>query len=212
MFRPVALTSLAIAVAAGITGCVWAGGSGSPSPLATDSATTIISEATADTLAAQSLTISGGTSASLSIALTIVRGVGCAGIVTQGTTRSQLIWIGKTVYAQKAGMPSSEWMRGTSTDANVQGLIHLCQPSSYLDPLLSVSGVSSATRSVTVYHGQPALSLSLPATSQDTGKPAMIVVTNTQTPVLLNIAEPGSGNFTFTGYGATRTINPPGGG
>jgi hypothetical protein len=109
-------------------------------------------------------------------------------------------------------MPSNEWLRGTSTDADLQGLIRLCEPSSYLDPLLSASGVSSATRSVTVYDGQAALALSLPATSQDTGKPPTIVVTNTQTPVLLNIAEPGSGNFTFTGYGATRTINPPGGG
>jgi hypothetical protein len=192
-----------------VAGCGSSGASGGGSPLAPDSATTIITEATANTLAAQSFTISGGTAASLSIALTIVRGVGCTGTITQGATEEKLVWVGKTVYGQKAGMPANEWMKGASTDANVQSLIGLCEPSSYLDPLLSVSGVSSATRSVTVYGGQPALSLSLPATSQGNDKPAVIVVTNTKTPLLLNIAEPGSGNFTFTGYGAAKTIAPP---
>jgi hypothetical protein len=37
----------------------------------------------------------------------------------------------------------------------------------------------------------------------------VIIVTDTPTPVLLNIAEPGSGNFAFTGYGAAKTIAPP---
>ena len=147
--------------------------------------------------------------ASLSIDLTIVRSVGCTGTITRGTTESKLIWVGKTVYGQKAGMPN-QWLRGASTDADLQGLISVCQPSSFLDPLLSVSGVSSATRSVTMYHGQPGPCRSpLPETSQDNGKPAIIVVTDTATPLLLNIAEPGSGNFTFTGYGAAKTIAPP---
>lgn len=211
MFRPVALTWLAIALAAGIIGCS-SGSSGGNSPLAPDSATTIITDATANTLAAQSFTISGGTSASVSIDLTIVRSVGCTGTITQGTTKSMIIWIGKTVYGHKAGMPSNEWAKGASTDANVQSLVSLCEPSNFLDPLLSLSGVSNATRSVIVYDGQPALSLSLPETSQGNGKPATIVVTNTQTPLLLNIAQPGSGNFTFTGYGAAKTIEPPGAG
>lgn len=209
MFARVALTCLAITATGGLAGCGSSGGSGGASPLAPDSATTIITEATANTLAAQSFNIAGGTSASLSIHLTIVRSVGCTGTITQGTTESKLIWIGKTVYGQKAGMPANEWLRGASTDADLQGLISVCQPSSFLDPLLSVSGVSSATRSLTVYAGQPALSLSLPETSQDNGKPAMIVVTDTATPLLLNIAEPGSGNFTFTGYGVAKTIAPP---
>jgi hypothetical protein len=144
--------------------------------------------------------------------LTIVRSVGCTGTVTQGTTKSKLIWVGKAVYAQPASMGSNEWMRGASTDADLQSLIRVCEPSSFLDPLLSVSGASSATRSVTVYDGQPALSFSLPEVSQGNGKPATIVVTDTQAPLLLNVAEPGSGNFTFTGYGAAKTIVPPAGG
>lgn len=104
-------------------------------------------------------------------------------------------------------MPASEWMRGASSASDIQGLIDLCKPGSLLAPL-TASGVSSATRSVTLYDGLPALALTLPGTNQGNAEPASIVVTDTQTPVLLNISEPGSGNFTFTGYGATKTIAP----
>jgi hypothetical protein len=61
-----------------------------------------------------------------------------------------------------------------------------------------------------VYHGQPALALTLPGTEQDPSQTGSIVVTDTQKPVLLNVSEPGSGAFAFTGYGATKTIAPPG--
>jgi hypothetical protein len=133
---------------------------------------------------------------------------GCSGTIVQGTTTSKLIWIGKTVYEHTAGMLTNEWLRGSSTASDIQGLIDLCMPSNLLAPL-SLSGVSSATRSVTVYDAQPALALTLPGTAQDPSKTGSIVVTDTQTPVLLDISEPGSGAFTFTGYGATKTIAPP---
>jgi len=206
MFRQPALAYLAIALTAGITGC--GSSSGGTSPLASDSATTIVSEATANTIAAQSFTIAGGTSASLFVDLTIVRGLGCSGTIVQGTTTSKLIWIGKTVYEHTSGMPANEWLRGASTASDIQGLIALCNPSSLLAPLSAI-GVSSATRSVTVYHGQPAVALTLPGTQQDPSLTGSIVVTDTQTPVLLDISEPGSGAFAFTGYGATKTIAPP---
>jgi hypothetical protein len=208
MFRQVALPCLAVALTAGIIGCGSSAGSGSTDPLEPDSAATIITEAKANTIAAQSFTVSGGTSASLSVDLTIVRGQGCAGTIVQGSTKSKLIWIGTTVYAHTASMPTDEWMRGASTASNVQGLLDLCKPGTLL-AALSASGISSATRSVTVYDGQSALALSLPGTEQDNNEPGSIVVTDTQDPVLLNISEPGSGNFTFTGYGATKTITPP---
>jgi hypothetical protein len=208
MFRRLGLAFLAVGLTAGITGCGSSGGSGSTGPLATDSVTTIISQATANTIDAQSFTISGGTSASLSIDLTIVRGLGCSGTIVEGTTKWKIAWIGKTVYAHTSQMPADEWMKGTSTASNLQGLINLCEPSSLLAPL-TASVASSATRSVTVYDGQPALTLTLPATGQDNSEPGSIVVTNTQTPVLLDISEPGSGKFTFTGYGSAKTIAPP---
>lgn len=207
MFRQVALVYLAAALAAGIARCGSSGGSGG-GPLAPDSVTTIITEAKANTIAAQSFTISGGPSASISVHLTIVRGLGCTGTIVQGTAKSKLIWIGKTVYAHTAGMPANEWMRGTSSDSNVQGLLSLCTPGSFL-AALSEPSVSNATRSVTVYDGQPALAISLPGAGQGNGQPGSIVVTDTATPVLLNISAPGSGSFTFTGYGATKTIAPP---
>lgn len=206
MFRQLALAFLAVALTAGITGC---GSSGSAGPLASDSTTTIFTEATANTIAAQSFTIAGGTSASLFVDLTIVRGLGCSGTVVQSTTTSKLIWIGQTVYEHTSVMPANEWMRGASTASGVQGLIALCNPASLLAPL-STAGVSGATRSVTVYHGQPALALTLPGTQQDPSQTGLIVVTDTQTPVLLEISEPGFGAFSFTGYGATKTIAPPG--
>ena len=205
MFRQLALAFLAVALTAGIIGC---GSPGSASPLASDSVTAIFAEATDNTIAAQSFTIAGGTSASLFVDLTIVRGLGCSGTIFQGTTTSKLIWVGPTVYEHTSGMPTNEWMEGASTSSALQGLIDLCNPSSLLAPL-TATGISSATRSVTVYHGQPALSLTLPGTQQDPSQTGSIVVTDTQEPLLLDISEPGSGAFAFTGYGATKTITPP---
>ena len=205
MFRRLALAYLAVALTAGLTGC---GSSGSASPLASDSVTAIFAEATDNTIAAQSFTIAGGTSASLFVDLTIVRGLGCSGTIYQGTTTSKLIWVGQTVYEHTSGMPTNEWMEGPSSASAVQGLIDLCNPSSLLAPLTE-TGITSATRSVTVYHGQPALALTLPGTQQDPSQTGSIVVTDTQEPLLLDISEPGSGAFAFTGYGATKTITPP---
>jgi hypothetical protein len=208
MFRRLALAYLAVALTAGIAGC--GSSSGSTSPLASDTVTAIITEATANTIAAQSFTLSGGTSASLSVDLTIVRGLGCSGTIVRGTTTSRLIWIGKTVYEHTAGMPTNQWMRGASTTSSIQGLIALCTPSSLLAPLSAI-GASGATRSVTAYDGQSALALTLPGTDQDPGQTGSIIVTDTQNPVLLDISESGFGEFTFTGYGAAKTIAPPAG-
>ena len=138
-FRQLALACLAVALTAGITGC------GSTDPLAADSVTTIITEAKANTIAAQSFTVSGGPSASLSVDLTIVRGLGCSGTIVQGTTTWKLIWTGQTVYAHTARMPTNEWMRAASSASNIQGLIDLCKPGSLLAPL-SASGLSSAVQ------------------------------------------------------------------
>jgi hypothetical protein len=198
-FRQLALASLAVALTAGIAGC------GSSNPLAAQSVSTIIADAKANTIAAQSFTVSGGTSASLSMDLTIVRGLGCSGTIVQGATKWTLIWVGTKVYAHTARMPANEWMSGTSSAPNLQGLVDLCKPGSLLAPL-SASGLSSAVRTVTSYDGQSALALNW--TDPSNGAPGSIVVSDTQTPVLLNISE-GSGNFTFTGYGAAKTIAPP---
>jgi hypothetical protein len=206
IFRQLALAFLAVALMAGIIGC---GSPGSASPLASESVTTIFTEATDNTIAAQSFTVAGGTSASFFVDLTIVRGLGCSGTIFQGKTTSKLVWIGQTVYEHSSGMPSNVWMKGASTASAVQGLIDLCNPSSLLAPL-TTAGVSSATRSVTVYDGQPALTLTLPGTQQDPSQTGSIVVTDTQKPLLLDISEPGAGAFGFTGYGATKTITPPG--
>jgi hypothetical protein len=208
MFRRLALACLAVALTGGITGCGSSGGSGKPDPLAADSVATIITSATANTAGAQSFTISGGTSASLSVDLTIVRGLGCSGTIVQGATKTKLIWIGKTVYAHTASMPANEWEKGASSTSGLQGLLALCEPSTLLAPLSASTG-SNATRSVTEYDGQQALVLTLPETNQDNSQAGSIIVTDTQTPVLLGISQPGAGHFTFTGYGAAKTITPP---
>jgi len=205
MFRQVSLACLAAALAAGAAGCGSSGGTG---PLASDSAPTVVSEAMANTIAAQSVTITGGPTAALAVDLTIVHGLGCTGTIVQNSVQSTVIWIGKTVYARSTGMPANEWMRGTTTDPNLQGLLALCQPANMLAGL-SASGFSDATRSATVYHGQPALSLTIPGSAQGSGKPGTVVVTDTASPVLLNISGSGPGSVTFSGYGATKTIAPP---
>jgi hypothetical protein len=208
MFRRRALGYLTVLLTAGIAGCGSSGGSGSTSALASDNVATIISEATTNTIAAQSVTVSGDISATFSFDVTIVRGLGCKGNVDLGAVKWKLIWVGKTVYAQSGSMPAGEWMRGASTASNVQGLINVCNPSVLLEPL-SASGISSATRSVTVYDGQPALTLALPGTAKNNDQPGAIVVTDTQTPVLLNLSVPGAGKISFAGYGEVTTISPP---
>ena len=204
VLRQLVLASVVIALAAGVTGC----GSGNNGPLGADSAAAIIAEAKANTIAAQSFTVSGGESSSgLSVDLTIVRGLGCTGTITHGPgNTSTLIWTGTTVYARTKGLPANEWMRGTSSDSGLQGLLSFCKAGSLLASL-DASGVTSVTRSVTTYGGQPALSLSLPGTAGAQG--GTIVVTDTATPVLLDIAQPGSLNLAFSRYGATKSIAPP---
>jgi hypothetical protein len=195
---------LVVALTAGITAC---GSSGSGSgPLASDSASTILSVATNNTLASSSFTISGGTDAKVSVDLTIVRGIGCTGTITQPTGKSKFIWIGKTAYAQTSSMPANEWMRGNSSAADLQGLTNLCRPAGYLAPLLNASGASSATKTNTVYQGQQALTLSIPGAN---GEPGTIIVTDTGIPLLLSVSEPDAGSFTFTRYDAATTIAPP---
>jgi hypothetical protein len=203
MSRRLALAFLAVALAAGAAGC---GSSGGGDPLAPDSTTAIIAEAMTNTVAARSVTISGGASATQSVDLTFVRGVGCTGTITQGATTSTLIWIGKAVYAHSAGAPANQWMRGTSSDPSLQGLLALCVPSSILAPL-SPSAFSGATRSATVVGGQPALALTPPGSG--TSGPGTVIVSDTATPVVLAITSPGHGSLTFSGYGAAKTITPP---
>jgi hypothetical protein len=202
MLRQLVLAFVVAALAAGVAGC----GSGNSGPLASDSAAAIIAEAKANTIAAQSFTVSGA-SAGLTLDLTIVRGLGCTGTITQGAdSTTTLIWTGKTVYAHTKGLPANEWMRGSASDSDLQPLLALCMPGSLLLSL-DGSGVTNAARSVTVYGGQPALSLSLPGTAGAQG--GKIVVTDTATPVLLNIAQSGSSGLVFSRYGATKTIAPP---
>jgi hypothetical protein len=204
MFRRVA-PFIAVAVTVGIAACSSSGGIGGSGPLASESVKTIRAQATANTLAAQSFTISGSAATSSSVDLMIVHGVGCSGTISQSTGTSKFIWIGATAYAHTASMPANEWMKGSSSQADLQSLINLCKPASYLDPLLNVSGADSATAATTVYKGQSALTLSLPGTNGETGS----VVSDARKPLLLDVSEPGSGSFTFSGYGATETITAP---
>jgi hypothetical protein len=191
------------ALAAGTAACGSSGNSGSGDPLASESVATIIAQAKAYTIAAQSVTMSGQPNSSTSVSLAIVPSEGCTGTVTRGTAKSQLILDGNTVYEHTEGMPANQWMKGTA--ASEAGLASLCQLGTLLAPLSS-SAVTSATRSVTVYAGQPALTLS--GSDQATGKPGSVTVTDTAEPVLLNITGAG-GSLSFTGYGATKKIDPP---
>ena len=199
LFRRVALACLAIALAAAIAGCGSSGGG----PLGSDSVATIIALAKADTIAAQSVTVSGRPTPSMSLNLAIVRGTGCTGTVTQGTRKSRLVLVGNTIYAHTDGMPAKVWMRGTA--ASQAGLASLCQLESVLAPL-DASTVTSANRSVTAQAGQPALTLSW--TDGASGQSSSVTVTDTAAPLLLSIAE-GSASISFAGYGATKKIDPP---
>jgi hypothetical protein len=192
-----------IALGAGLAGCGSPGSPGSAGPLAQDSAAAVIELAKAHTAAAQSVTVAGRPGPGISVDLAIVPGAGCTGTVTQRGTTSRLIVDGSTVYAHTAGMPANEWERGSA--ASQPGLAGLCQLATILAPL-SASSVAGAARSVAVHAGQPALTLS--GTDPATGKPVSVTVTDTAEPVMLSITGAG-GSLSFTGYGATKKIEPP---
>lgn len=203
LFRRQGLACLVTALAAAAAGCGSPGNPGSGDPLASESTATIIAQAKAYTIAAQSVTMSGRPNSGLSVNLAIVPSTGCAGTITRGATTATLILDGATIYEHTQGMPASQWMRGTA--ASQAGLASLCQLGTLLASL-SASAVTDATRSVTVYAGQPALTLS--GSDQATGKPGSVTVTDTAQPVLLNITGSG-GTLSFTRYGETKEIDPP---
>jgi len=203
-FRRLALECIVVLLAAGITGCGSSGGSGSPGPLASDNVATIIAQATTNTIAAQSSPYRRYLFEFLLRRDDRPR----PGLLRHHPRGRSQAHLGREDRVRALGEPANQWMKGASSASDIQGLINVCNPSTLLEPL-SASDISNATRSVTVYDGQPALTFTLPETDVGTSQPGSIVVTDTQTPVLLNISVPGSGDFTFTAYGVTKTITPP---
>jgi hypothetical protein len=201
-------------------------GAGSPTaassdPLAGMSADAIATKAWAGTKAAASVHVDGSTMDSgkqIKFSLTLVKGKGCAGTMSEGASGSfRIVMVGKDVWIKP---DDAFWKASGGSDPAVLSIVSgkyikdsagtglgamssLCNLSNWIGSAGQAAGmVKGATATV---NGQPALQL------KDTGDTASAWVADTASPVLLRLADPssGGGSFDFTGYGATTTITAP---
>jgi hypothetical protein len=245
---PVLPTTLAAALTAALTvGLAACGTSGSSSvasngsattrattsasatadPLADLSAAAIATKAIADTSAASSVHFTGtGTDSgqNLSFALTVVRGKGCTGTISESKSGSfQVVYLGKSVWIKPdakfwkgiaasgsdaqlgASLLSGKWLKDSATDTSGLGsLVSVCSLSSLFSHATQASDhVVKGT--LTTLNGQPVLAI------KDVTQQGTAYVTDTANPELLRLTSTGSssGTFSFSDFGAPATITPP---
>jgi hypothetical protein len=229
--RPAIMAAaLAAALAGGLAACTAAtstgpAGSRSPAaggdPLAGLSADDIATQAWANTKAAASVHVTGsGTDSGkpLTFSLTLVKGQGCTGTMSEGTAGSfQIVMVGKTVWIKPdrafwksnggndpatLSIVSGKYVKDTA-GTGLGAMSTLCDLDNWIGAIDQATGmVKGMTATV---NGQRALQL------KDTGDTASAFVSDTAKPVLVRLADPspGGGTFNFTGYGAVTAITAP---
>ena len=196
-------------------------------PLADLSATAIITKAFADTSAASSVHFTGrGTDSGqkLGFALTVVRGKGCTGTISESKSGSfQVIYLGKSVWVKPdakfwktiagsgsnaqlgASLLAGKWLKDSASDTSGLGsLVSVCTLSS----LFSQSTPASdhlVKGTPTTLNGQAVLPI------KDVTHDGTAYVTDTANPELVSLTSVGSssGTFSFSDFGAPATITPP---
>lgn len=210
-------TILTAAVVASAAAC---GSSASSDPLAGLTSKQIASQAVTGTEAASSVRIHGQTSDSgqtLSVDLTIVKGKGCQGTLSEGSVGSfKLVYTGGTVWV----LPDSQFYQASKVPAAVQAILdgkylevkstangigsiaNLCTMSTLLGQLTKDAGTTKGVK--TTLNGQPAVKI-----TDNTGA-GYAYVTDTAPPRWLQITKPGAsgGSLSFS-YGTTSTITTP---
>lgn len=238
--RPAALTAaLAATLTAGLAACGTQGSatgasthattsaSASPSdPLASLTATAIINKAIGDTTAASTVHFIGtSTNAGqkITFALTVVRGKGCTGTITEGKSGSfQVVYLGKNVWVKPddtfwktaAGSDSGDsatlsllsgkWLLGSASDTAAGSLVSICSLNTLLTQAAPATDrVVKGAR--TTLNGQPILPIT------DITQNGTVEVTDVARPELLSMTATGAngGTMTFADYGAPATITPP---
>jgi hypothetical protein len=188
-------------------------------------ATALVTKAVANTKAAPSVVVKGtgvstGTAGqTVSFNLTLVQKAGCEGTIAQSKTETfQLVETGGSVWLKpsaayyaslklsKAAMAlvADKWIKVKSTDSQIGDLPKICSFSGLFGSLKTPTGASFVA-TPTTYQGQSAYEVT------QAGQQGYAYVTNSATPMLAKLAEPGAsgGVITFTEYSTPLTITAP---
>jgi len=208
---------LTAALSAGAAAC---GSSASSDPLAGLTSTQIARQAVTGTEAASSVRIYGQGSDSgqpLSIDLTIVKGKGCQGSLSEGSVGSfKLVYTGGTVWVlpdskfyQSNNVPAAvtsilngKWLEVKGTTSGIGTIANLCTMSTLLGQFTGDAGNAKGVK--TTLNGQPAVKIT------DNTDKGYAYVTDTAPPQLLQVTKPGAGGGTINfSYNTATTITPP---
>lgn len=188
-------------------------------------ATALVTKAVANTKAAPSVVVKGtgvstGTAGqTVSFDLTLVQKAGCQGTISQSKTESfQLVETGGSVWLKpsaayyaslninKAALAliSDKWIKVKSTDSQIGSLPKICSFDGLFGSLKTPTGASYVA-TPTTYQGKSAYEVT------QSGQQGYAFVTNSATPLLAKLAEPGAsgGVITFTVYSTPLTITAP---
>ena len=226
-------TSAAVSATGSSTASASATGSSSSagaSPASTGkltgtAATALVTKAVANTKAAPSVVVKGtgvstGTAGqTVTFDLTLVQKAGCAGTIAQSPTETfQLVETGGSVWLKPSAayyaslklskaalaLVNDKWIKVKSTDAQIGDLPKICSFSGLFGSLKTPTGASYVA-TPTTYQGQIAYEVT------QSGQQGYAYVTNSATPMLAKLAEPGAsgGVITFTEYSTPLTITAP---
>ena len=188
-------------------------------------ATALVTKAVANTKAAPSVVVKGagvstGTAGqTVSFDLTLVQKVGCEGTIAQSKTETfQLVETGGSVWLKPSAayyaslniskaalaLVNDKWIKVKSTDTQIGDLPKICSFSGLFGSLKTPTGASYVA-TPTTYQGQAAYEVT------QSGQQGYAFVTNSATPMLAKLAEPGAngGVITFSEYSTPLTITAP---
>ena len=144
---------------------------------------------------------------------------GCQGTIAQSATETfQLVETGGSVWLKPSAayyaslniskaalaLVDDKWIKVKSTDSQIGDLPKICSFSGLFGSLKTPTGASYVA-TPTTYQGQSAYEVT------QSGQPGYAYVTNSATPMLAKLAEPGAsgGVITFTEYSTPLTITAP---
>jgi hypothetical protein len=164
--------------------------------------------------------VSTGTAGqTVSFDLTLVQKSGCQGTIAQSKTETfQLVETGGSVWLKPSAayyaslkiskaalaLVNDKWIKVKSTDSQIGDLPKICSFSGLFGSLKTPTGASYVA-TPTTYQGQSAYEVT------QSGQQGYAFVTNSATPMLAKLAEPGAngGVITFTEYSTPLTITAP---
>ena len=188
-------------------------------------ATALVTKAVANTKAAPSVVVKGtgvstGTAGqTVTFDLTLVQKAGCEGTIAQSKTETfQLVETGGSVWLKPStayyaslkiskaalALVADKWIKVKSTDSQIGDLPKICSFSGLFGSLKTPTGASYVA-TPTTYQGQSAYEVT------QAGQQGYAYVTNSATPMLAKLAEPGAsgGVITFAEYSTPLTITAP---